>query len=75
MAKVFSCPGCTKRYVGCHSDCFDYMLEKEVYTTRKTKAHDEHSADKYLTDRRIREANKNAVRRKRYSYKIRRTGF
>ena len=29
MLGIMCCNNCTKRYVGCHSNCKDYILEKE----------------------------------------------
>lgn len=50
---TFSCNGCTKRYVGCHSTCKIHKEEKEMYdnkvkTIKKAK-HDESDVIGFLT--------------------------
>ena len=47
---IICCRKCTKRYVGCHSSCQDYILEKEkIERIRQEKAREN---DLYYTKRR-----------------------
>ena len=28
---IFSCKGCEKRYIGCHSECLEYLAQKAAH--------------------------------------------
>lgn len=56
-----SCKGCTKRHIGCHSNCEDYAEQRRLIEERKEKIHaekDKERALNYLDVQRIEWAQK-----------------
>lgn len=52
---IYSCKGCEKRYVGCHSECPDYLAQKAEHDARKKeydkKMEIEHSIYRQRSDK------------------------
>jgi len=39
-----TCKGCTKRYLGCHSHCEEYLAWQEYHLAEKAKEREENNA-------------------------------
>ena len=53
-----SCKGCTRRYVGCHSDCEDYKEEKRLRDERNEQIKNAKDLEEKLNQRAVIRARK-----------------
>lgn len=50
MGTIKCCKGCSKRYIGCHSECPEYIGEKAVHDEQKAKNYKEQLIKRRLDD-------------------------
>ena len=46
-----SCKGCTKRHIGCHSECEDYAEQRRIIEERKKKIYAVKDINRILNNR------------------------
>ena len=62
MGTIKCCKDCTKKKIGCHSDCVDYIVEKAFYEAEKAEKY-----EKMLVQRRFDDQQFHSIsKRKKY---------
>ena len=52
MGTIKCCKDCTKKKLGCHSDCGDYIVEKAFYKAEKAEQYEKMLIQRRLDDQR-----------------------